>query len=502
MRSVTVKQIKDLRAGPETKKTESRIAVLSEALADLDEQLAAAWDGKISMLSNSVVSSGLFRATWKDAEKACGVKFTARYDRETLEFVPGLPDADEKYRHQNECVAAMQTAIPRGGGIVLSATSSGKTATSAMMFSKVTCDCLFVVDQLDLLYQQVKEIEAWTHETVGVVGDSEFRPARITVATIQTLHIHSKRKDFVKWFRGIDIMVVDELHEQMARRNFDVLQRIKPLAVFGLTATLQLTRKETYMKAYAFAGPVIFRFPIEEGVKRGVLAKGSVLQLLFTPVAVADGTDYQSELAVQVTENDLKLESCKALAKELTFKMHRHVVILANRKNHVKDLDDVMAGIPHRLAYGDVAVEDRNEAKELFEDEDIKLIIASGVFKKGVSIKRIDAMIDTAEMKSKNDAVQKFGRGLRLHKDKDELVYIDFGTAGDGRFAKAATSRRRAFKQAGIKVIVVKDVSSQADAILALRKFMRKVKNDSGRRSGSIDTRSRSRSNRREAKQN
>jgi superfamily II DNA or RNA helicase len=185
--------------------------------------------------------------------------------------------------------------------------------------------------------------------------------------------------------------------------------------------------------------------------------------------------------------------------------MNRHAVVLANRKKHVKDLDDVMAGIPHRLAYGDVDVEARNEAKELFEDEDIKLIIESGVFKKGVSIKRIDAIIDTAEMKSKNDAVQKFGRGLRLHKDKDELVYIDFGTAGDGRFGKAATSRRRAFKQAGIKVTVVKDVSSQADAVAALRKFMRKVKNGSARlerAKGTLDTHSSSRSNRREAKQN
>jgi superfamily II DNA or RNA helicase len=468
-RAETLKQIERMKAAGDV----LRVEHLTELVAEVDKKLEKMWDGKISMIDRGRVSAGLFRATWRDVEAACGVKFTVKQDRQTLEFVQGLPLAGEQYRHQNDCVGTMLTTVPRGGGIILAATSSGKTAIAARLFAKTKCGCLFVVDQLDLLYQQRAEIAEWTHETVGIVGDSEFQPGRITVATIQTLHKHSSRKAFQQWFSGIDIMVVDELHEALAKRNFSVLQSIKPVAIFGLTATLQLGQKETRTKAYAFAGPVIFRFPIVEGVERKVLSKGYALQLLFAPQPVQKGTDYRGELAIQVTQNDVKLGACEKLSRMLVG-MDRHVVVLVDRLTHLHDVDDVLADVPHGLAYGAVKVAERQQARELFEDDDIKLIIANKVFKKGISIKRIDAMIDMAEGKSKNDAVQKYGRGLRLHKDKTELIYIDFGTSGHGRFAKAAVSRRRALQAAGIGVTTAR-VSSEAQAISAVRKFIGKV---------------------------
>jgi superfamily II DNA or RNA helicase len=247
---------------------------------------------------------------------------------------------------------------------------------------------------------------------------------------------------------------------------------VKPVAIFGLTATLQLGQKETRLKAYAFAGPVIFRFPIEEGVKRGVLSKGYVLQLLF-PDVDESGNDYQTDLALQVTQNELKLSACVALTNEL-MRMDRHELILVDRVSHLHDVDDMLKHIPHGLAYGEIKIADRRQVKENFEDDDIKLLIANKVFKKGTSIKRIDAMIDMAEGKSKNDPIQKYGRGIRLHDGKDELLYIDFGTQGHGRFASAATSRRRALKKAGISVTTAR-VNSEAEAVLALKKFSRKV---------------------------
>jgi len=483
-KKVTLLQLERLRRRrPQTKKIKLRIAVITENLVELDAKLAKAWNGRISMVKDSAVPAGLFRATWKEAEKACGVTFSAVKERQTVSFVPGIPDAGVQYRHQNACVDAMIRAVPKGGGIILAATSSGKTGIAARFFSKVQCDCLFVVDQIDLLYQQQKEIAEWTHEAVGFVGESKFQPARITVATIQTLNLYRQRSDFKRWFRGVDIMVVDELHEQMAKRNFNVLQKIAPVAVFGMTATLQLTQKEVCMKAYSFAGPVIFRFPIVEGVKRGVLAKGYAIQLLFASQVHSEhslecdcGIGYEEELGVEVLQNDLKLEACKALAEEL-IRQKRHLLILVDRMSHLTDVHDRLSSIPHALICGDVPIEERQKAKTMFEDEDLNLILSTKVFKKGVSIKRIDAMIDLAEWKSKNDAVQKFGRGLRLHADKNELIYIDFGTAGHGRFAAKATSRRRALQKAGIDVTVAHDISSAIGAVSAVRKFIRKVTN-------------------------
>lgn len=481
-REVTAKQIERLKKRRPLPR--ARISFLEKELANLDIKLAGLWDGKIRLMKNHVVSSGLFRATWKEAEETCRVKFLLKKDRYTLRFKEGLPDAAEQYRHQNECTRKMKAAIPRGGGIVLAATRSGKTAITARLFSKVECDCLFVVDQLDLLYQQKKELEDWLHEKVGVVGDSVFQPERVTVATIQTLNLYVHDDRFQKWFRGVDVMVVDELHEQMAKRNFKVLETISPVAVFGLTATLQLRQKEVRMKAFAFAGPVIFEFPIKEGVKRKVLTKGYALQLLFRQNGAA--RDYREDLILQVVENDFKLQACEAVVQAL-IALDRHVVVLVDRVQHLQDVSDVLSCIPHETAYGKVKVDQRAEAKRLFEDEDIRLLVANKVFKKGITIKRIDAMIDMAEGKSKNDAVQKFGRGLGLCQGKNELIYVDFGTDG-GRFGTAAASRRNALRKAGIDVTVNGDVATIRDVLNALSKFVRKVTRGDGNHQTAVDS--------------
>lgn len=452
-----------------------RAAFYKETIAQLEKKLASLWDGRISFLRGLQLSAGLFRATWKEAQIDCDVRFVVEMRRWSMTIEAGLPPAADQYRHQNECADVMTRAIPRGGGIVLSATSSGKTAIAARLFSRVTGNCLFVVDQLDLLRQQQAEMGSWLQtELIGFVGESVFAPRRVTVATIQTLNAHRNSPEFKSWYSRIDVMIVDELHEQMGKRNFNVLEAIGPVAVFGLTATLEMKLKETRIKAFAFAGPVIYRFPISEGVKRKVLTEGSVLQLLFSPVKMRMGTKPAVELAMQVTENQLKLDACLAVTRELLLQ-DRHVTVLVDRVAHLRDVSSILGGIPHRCAFGAVDVDQRQEAKLLFEQESIRLLVANKVFKKGVSIKRIDAMIDMAEMKSKNDAVQKYGRGLRLHKDKTEFIYVDFGTDGEGRFAKAAASRRRALRQSGIAVQVVRNIGSEADAVSAVRRFIRKV---------------------------
>jgi len=479
-RTATLKQIERLERSP--LKPVERIKKLRGMVAESDEKLSQMWDGKIRLLKRNRMSAGLFRATWKEAEEKCEVKFVWNRQRQTVVMRDGLKPAGVQYKHQNACVAAMMQALPRGGGIVLAATASGKTAIAARLFAKVDCDCLFVVDQLDLLYQQQKELASWLGEDVGYVGDSEYKPKRVTVATIQTLNLYRNDPQFTKWYACVEVMVVDELHEQLSKRDFNVLEAIEPVAIFGLTATLQLKHKETRMRAYSFAGPVIFSFPIAEGVKRGVLTKGYALQLLFAPdEALSDDVDYRTELEARVLQNDMKLVTCEELVRLLLL-MDRHVVVLTERVAHLKDVSDVLRDIPHGLAYGEVPVEVRSDVKREFEDEEIKVIVTNKVFKKGVNIKRIDAMIDLAEGKSKNDPVQKFGRGLRLHPAKDELIYIDIGTDGKGRFARRAAIRRKALRDAGIDVTVVRNLCDTGQATAALKKFVGRIRNGSGKR--------------------
>ena len=86
-----------------------------------------------------------------------------------------------------------------------------------------------------------------------------------------------------------------------------------------------------------------------------------------------------------------------------------------------------------------------------FEHDEFRLILANVVFSKGIDIKRVDAIIDAAAKRNPDDALQKFGRGVRLHKDKKRLLYYDVADVGN-RFEDAAKERRKAFERAGIEV--------------------------------------------------
>ena len=435
---------------------------------------SGAWDGRIRFFKKGCVSSGLFRATYQEIEQQYGYRFKITHKHQTILTQSGLPPQSDPARYyQNESVAAMMAAIPFGGGIVLGATRTGKTAATAIFFSKCACPCLFIVDQIELLDQSQQELTSWLKEPVGIAGRSVFDVQRVTVATIQTLKKHKSTARFRKWLDTVQIVVVDELHEMMAKKNYNLLATtIQPIARFGLTATLQTKIKRVRMESQAYAGPIIYEFPISKGIEAGVLVQGHVLQLRFprVPIAAMDAAD---DYANQVLDNRIKLEAWQQITK-LLFQHDRHVVTLVWRVPHVDTLSS-NCDHPHRIAYGKVSREARGRAKQSFERGKLRHLIANQVFKKGVTIKAIDAMFDLAELKSKNDCVQKFGRGIGLCEatGKQELLYIDFATQGDrdSNLAKAARSRVAAFKAAGIPVTKV-NVLNLKDAVTQASKWI------------------------------
>src|SRR5438105_1362935 len=92
----------------------------------------------------------------------------------------------EKERpYQKEAVEAMIKASSNGG-LILAATGVGKTFLAAEYMRRLDGMSVFIVDELALLEQSRRALEAALGEKVGVVGRSEFDPRRVTVATVQT----------------------------------------------------------------------------------------------------------------------------------------------------------------------------------------------------------------------------------------------------------------------------------------------------------------------------
>lgn len=430
------------------------------------------WDGYIHMLRHGKVPSGLFLAQRARIEKEAKVRFSLVSRLQSPQFHKGYPSniAQSIREYQNSCVEAMQAA--RCGGLVLNATGTGKTFTAGAFFSKLQGHGCFVVDELTLLEQARRELTKVLGETVGQIGDQVFSPRRITVATIQTLHRHRFSKQFLAWSKLQQVMVIDEIHLALNRRNLDVVSTTQPLQVFGLTATLEIEKPEVAMRAMALAGPVIFSYSLREGVAEGVLAKGVVYQVPVCANGKAAG--YQSEYHRLISHSATRNQMVEDLVRE-GLKQKYRVVVLVERLAHLRLLQKRLTDIPHQVLCGAYSKEERIEAKDAMDRGELNLILATRVFSKGVDIRKVDVIIDATAGRSHNSVAQRYGRGVRTAKGKLGLIYLDLADATPiggvkNRFESCSRSRRKALKELGIPVYQPKSqVSTQRIYQLAQR---------------------------------
>lgn len=412
---------------------------------------AGLWDGYINLLKRGALPTGTFLSYQKEVEKKLNIEFQCLDKRTPLTYRPYPESVAERICtrvYQQETVEAM-IAASTCGGLIIGSTGSGKTFIAGAYLSRLQGSACFVVDELTLLDQAQKELETVLQEPVGEVGHSVFHPQRITVATIQTLHRHRARKDFLKWFSKLDVLIIDEIHVALNRRNISIVGLIAPKAVYGLTATLEMHKAYVRMRATALAGPVIYTYPLAQGVEEGVLSQGVVCAVRFP--SSGRGQDYQYEYDHMIVRNRTRNDLIEQLTRTCLLRGHR-VIVLVERIRHLKIFERRFHDLPHVVVYGKRSLDERREAKAAMDAGELPLIIANRVFSKGVNIRSVDVIVDGTATRSKNSALQRYGRGMRLAEGKTGLLYLDIADFGVGnRFAACARSRWKAFQAAKIQ---------------------------------------------------
>lgn len=424
---------------------------------------AGMWDGMISLMRGSRVAAGLFLALKDGIAQEEKFEFLIDDRRKSPEFSPRvwervrIPGIEEIRPYQKDAVESIIRAA-QTGGLVLNATGSGKTLIAGLVFRHLQGRGVFIVDELTLMYQAQDELAKVTGEPVGILGESRFSPERITVATVQTLHKHAQKPRY-RNLTEPEVMFIDEVHLALNARQFEVAKSFRPKAMFGLTATLQLRRDSVRLPAMALCGPKLFDYSYTTGVKEKVLAPGVVVGVdLIRDFEDSGIQDYHGLYRVAIVHSRERNDLIEALVRE-AYRRGKAIILLVERVNHIKRLSERLRNIPHETVFGERKAIERIEAKGAFEAGEIRLMICNKVFKKGINLRRVDLMIDAAAMKNPNDAVQKFGRGVRLSSTKDGLIYLDIGERSpEGQpkfnpFASATRSRRKALVQVGIPIV-------------------------------------------------
>ena len=406
------------------------------------------------------VASGLFLAQRAEIEKKFSLIVTHADDLPFFNPTDWQPGQLRPY--QKRAVEAMIQAS-NVGGIVLSATGSGKTRLAAAYFKLLKGRAVFVCDELALLEQSRTAIEVELGEKVGVVGHSVFQPQRVSVATIQTLHKHRDKSAFRKWFKKMDVVVIDEVHVAVNKRNIDVVQQISPKACFGLTATLQVEKPHIWMPATALCGPVIFSYDIDEGVREGYLSEGVIYCVEFHDPLTGQSPAYPSmvkdqkvwiEAGSQAAEyrrrvclNKSRNDCVEAIVRE-GLKRGRRAVVLVEHLLHLRILDKRFSDVKHQTLSGSVEALVRLQAMKNMDAGKLQLILTTRVFGKGVDIRSVDFIVDATGVPSRNNAIQRYGRGARKADSKNGLIYVDISDRGN-RFERASQARATALREIG-----------------------------------------------------
>jgi superfamily II DNA or RNA helicase len=391
------------------------------------------WDGWIRMMRYGRVATGLFLDQLPGLQR----KFTIRVEDQRAgpnHDACSLPEGTRDY--QQACYQAMRES--NHGGLVLSGTGTGKTFMATLYFRSLDGPGLFIVDELTLLLQAQTAIANLLEEKVGIIGGGEFSPQRISVATVQTL-----QKRLPKLALQPEAVIIDEIHEAVNNRTREVLRALQPKAIFGLTATAQLRKKETRFQIMALTGPVIYTYSLKQGIEDGHLTKGIVIRIpyLFSPMLLKR-LRAEERYETLVVNNTARNRFVSELALAAVGQGHP-TIVLVDRLAHLDNLNSVLQngsktaplyhgspqdtceGIRYQVLSGEDPKEVRKQAIEEMKAGSLPLIVTNKIFGKGVDIPNLSVIIDAAGRASYNAAQQKFGRGSRQAAGKDGLIHFD-----------------------------------------------------------------------------
>lgn len=332
-------------------------------------------------------------------------------------------------------VQAIQDAVYNTRGVIHYPTGSGKTAIFLSFLSLFPKSrALVIVNSQDLLHQTSDRAKEFFPGEVGIIGAGVDNPKRITVATIQSL-VNSVVEE-QNWFNSIDIVIIDEVHHlSRLAPPFDtgkggtyarVLSAIKAPLRFGFTATLPYI-SEAKMALEGYLGPVISAKKISE-VER--LAKIKiVLKKLPITLAAREAKSYPEVYKYAVTFNSRRHKLVLQTAEELVQK-GRTVLILVTLIQQGENIINMAHRLfPHmkiRFVYSGVSGNERNQIKNDLNQGKLEVVIADAVWKEGVDIPTLGAIINAAGGKSEIAVLQSIGRGLRTVPGiKEDVILVD-----------------------------------------------------------------------------
>lgn len=358
-------------------------------------------------------------------------------------FRPDLPSPKRDYKLKIELRDYQQEIVDKcisaGRGTVVLATAGGKTLTMASLLeyyyqnANKFFKCLIIVPDLGLVNQTHGDFNDYETGFSHSIWSGNNELNNNTNIVIANMGILQSEKSDIKWLNDIDILIVDETHKLRKDNKINkIIKSIQTPHKFGFTGTLPDEPLDMW-NIFGKIGPKLYERKAYELRKDNYVtpAKVHIFQLNYKAI-LSEIYNKEIPMSFYLQEGEFikTNEYRNNFISKLTSRLDNNTLILIDYIEHGEILFEFLTKFCEDkkvfFIQGDVEIEERKKIQNLMEkDKDIIVIAISKIFSTGINIKNLHYIIFGNGGKAKIRIIQSIGRGLRLHKDKKQLIIFD-----------------------------------------------------------------------------
>jgi superfamily II DNA or RNA helicase len=325
-------------------------------------------------------------------------------------------------------------ALGRAANLVVAATGTGKTLVAAFDYEQLQRrgqveSLLFVAHRKEILDQSRRVFrhvlrrehfgELWVDGQVPETGRHVF-------ASIQSL---AQAPDLAPG--QFDHVIVDEVHHAAARSYAELLDRLRPKQLVGLTATPE--RADGRLYEAHFPRPYVGNLRVWDAIQQQVLVPFRYFVLdvdgLDLSGARWEGGYVDSDLSRRlVSAQDFWVRAvARAIGERIARPKEIRGLAFCVDKAHARVVAERLSreGLSARALTDDTPREERDSAKADLSSGRIQVLCVVDLFNEGVDIPDVNTLFLFRPTESTTVFLQQLGRGLRRSRDKDILTVLD-----------------------------------------------------------------------------
>lgn len=401
---------------------------------------------------------------------------------ELSDYVYNIPDGIEiddrmsgNYIHQRKAVEAF---YKRRFGIIVIPTRGGKTFIASeiarIFLATDEGNLLFLTDNTTLHTQAVNDFKQFFERYGGIeVGEikagSIDLSKRVTVGMIQTIQStlskrcvdKKKKRELEKYLKELRFLCVDEIHDNCSDSKLRLYKRCRKLE-YQLCLSATPYRSGAFaqnLKLMAWSGDIIYEISEETLRDRHVLSDYKVIMPLVNHEEIDYGRvvqDYDNLKNAMIFDSQIRNDVLLRLI-EMCRKRGLKTLVLFQSIKHGEQISKITGDT---FISGTTRGKHRESIKDEFLDSKGGVLLASNIFKKGVTLPQVQVLINADEGLEDANTIQKKGRVLGATAEKQRSLVIDFFDVYDLYFSEHSETRLNTYVNAiGEKNVSLFDVS-------------------------------------------